>query len=226
VSDTDLFSPFVGHWVALRPAAGREAAPGAHAAGPGAGSPLVAMVTSTTGRAQLRLETDDLRVLHLKDRAVYAEPTTSATRLRVQGMLEVLADPAPPAVCVLTPFDHPGALERRQWVRVPTVLPVRVDESDGGDGDGDPIRTTTVDVSGGGVMLRDGISAKVGAWVTLALELPSGPVEVRAEVLGPRREDATRLRFLRLPESVHSRIVRHVFDIQIEARRGRRGASA
>jgi len=218
---TDLFGQFVGHWVALRPAAGREAMRDTGAAAASGGTAPVAMITSTMGRAQLRLETDDLRVLRLKDRAVYAEPTSSATRFRVQGMFEVLTEHPPPVVCVLTPFDHPGALERRQWVRVPTVVPVQID-CGGGIGDRDTVRTVSVDVSGGGIRLHDRIGVKVGTWVSLAIELPSGLVEVDAEVLEVRRDGATRLRFLRMPESVHSRIVRHVFDIQIAIRGGRR----
>jgi len=95
---------------------------------------MAAVVVDTLchhGRSQLRRETDAMRILHLEDGAVFAEPISNSALLRVQGTLEVLAYQPPSAVCVLTPFDQSGALERRQWIRVPTVLPVEIEARGG-----------------------------------------------------------------------------------------------
>jgi len=222
--DVDLFSVFVGHWVALRPAAGREALDGA-SNGPGQGKgPLMAAVVGTTDRSQLCLETDDMRVLDLNDRAVYAEPTSSATLFRVQGMLEVLAHAPPPASCRLKPFGHLGAFERRQWIRVPTVVPVAMTAFGSSGLERTVIHTASIDLSGGGIKLGSGLGITVGSQVTLVVELPAGSVEVGGQVLEIGREGVTRLRFLRMSESVYNRIVRHVFSTQIEIRiRSRNG---
>jgi len=159
-----------------------------------------------------------MRVMELNDRAVYAESSSSAALLRVQGMLEVLVHHPPPAVCVLTPFDQPGAIERRLWVRVRTELPVVIERRGSSDGDGCAIRTVSVDLSGGGIMLRAVSEGEVGSRIALAVELPSGLVAVEGEVLELGRDGVTRLRFLNMSESVRKRIVRHVFDVQMEIR--------
>ncbi len=215
--DTDLLNTFVGHAVELSPAAGRDAV---HRATRGA-PPLVAEIVGFTERSQLHLEGTDMRMVELDGRAVHLESTSSAALFRIQGMLEVLVEHPRPALGVLTPFDHPGAVERRQWARVPSLLPVELEIGRGG---GDAVvRTVSVDLSGGGIKLDAGAGVKVGSWVTLAIELPSGPVEVEAEVLQVSRDGTTSMRFLRMPESARRHIVRHVFQVQIELRRGSRG---
>lgn len=180
---------------------------------------MAAAVTGVTERSQLRLETHDVRVMDFKDRAVYAEVNSSLALLRVQGMLEVVAGDPPPTVCVLTPFDHPGAIERRQWVRVRTEVPVGIERRGGTDAEAGAIRTVSVDLSGGGIKLRAGFVGKVGSRITLAIELPSGPIDVDAEVLELGRHGVTRLRFVNMTESVRKRIFRHVFNVQRELRR-------
>jgi len=224
--EVDLFSAFVGHRVVLRPAAGREALGGSPNGADHGNPPLMATVMGTTDRSQLQLETDDLTVLHLNGRAVYAEPTSSATLFRVQGMFEVVAHHPPPAVCILSPFDHLGVLERRQWIRVPTVVPVTMTTGGSSGAERAVIHTVSIDLSGGGIKLSNGPGIKVGSQVTLSVELPVGSAEVDAQVLATGRDGVTRLRFLRMPESVHNRIVRHVFSAQIEIRRRSRNGDS
>lgn len=216
--DTELLNTFVGHSVELNAAAGREAV---HRARKGA-RPLVAEIVAITERSQLRLEGTDTRMLELDGRAVHLESTSSAALFRVQGMFEVLDQHPQSALGVLTPFDNPGSVERRQWARVPSLLSVQLESLRSSDGDG-AVRTVSVDLSGGGIKLDNGSGVKVGSWVTLAIELPSGPVEVEAEVLEVGGNGTTSLRFLRMPESARRQIVRHVFQVQIELRRGPRG---
>jgi hypothetical protein len=220
VLNPDLLNSFIGHPIELRPAAGKDAVRDKQTTAVRGGTRLVAAaVTGVTERLQLRLETNDVRIMDFKDRAVYAEVNSSLVLLRVQGMLEVLGGDPPPTVCVLTPFDHPGAIERRQWVRVRTELPVGIERRGRTDEDEGPIRTATVDLSGGGIKLRASFVGKVGSRITLALELPSGPVEVEAEVLELGRNGMIRLQFLNMTESVRKRVFRHVFDVQRKLRK-------
>jgi hypothetical protein len=213
-------SVIVGHRLALRPAVGDEAA-AATIQAEYWDRPVEAAVISTTGRSQLLLETDDRRVLELEERAVVAEASMSDALLRIQGMLELPGHHhGPSSVCMLSPFDSPQAVQRRAWVRVRTAVPVGITSGRGADGRPEHFRTVSFDLSGGGVKCRGEPGVGPGARVTLAIELPSGPVEVEGEVLGSGADGLTRLRFLRMPESVQARIVRHVFDVQLEGRRG------
>jgi c-di-GMP-binding flagellar brake protein YcgR len=158
---------------------------------------------------------------------VFAEFSSSEALFRVQGMLEVLIRNPAPVVCLLTPFETPEAVQRRQWVRVRTVLPVEVDcladdeaENDIIEGE-NVVRTVSLDLSGGGIRLRDGKGIEVGSELTMVVELPSGPIEVKGVVLEIQRNGDARVRFLNPPESARGRIVRHVFDVQMEIRRSR-----
>jgi len=225
VSDADIFSAFVGRWVELRPADRAGALRVTKTELQRWDRPLEVAVISRTGNSQLRLGTKDRRVLDLADRAVYAEFSSSEALFRVRGMLEIVDHHPPSTICMLMPFEHPEAIQRREWVRVRTVLPVEIATCKRSAGDGKVIRTTSVDVSGGGIKLRDGLGVGVGSKVILAVELPSGPVEIGAEVLEIEPDGATRLRFLKVPESARRRIVRHIFDAQIETRKNNRGSS-
>jgi c-di-GMP-binding flagellar brake protein YcgR len=164
------------------------------------------------------METGDTNVFELSDRAVYAECISSLALLRVQGGLEVLADRSvSPVICVLSPFDDPGAVERRQWVRVRCVVPVRIHTRDWQETgwDEEAVHTESIDLSGNGIKLGGGPEVTVGTTVTLVVELPTGPIRVKGEVLERAHDGVTRLGFLSMPEAATKRIVRHVFDVQM-----------
>jgi hypothetical protein len=226
VLDADFLKSFVDQGIELRPAAGRDAVrEGQKPSHRGGGLAVVATVTGTTERSQLRIETGDMNVLKLADRAVSAECISSLTLLRVQGGLEVLANGSPPpVVCVLSPFDDPGSIERRQWVRVRCVVPVRIHTRDSleSGSDEEAVQTESIDLSGNGIKLGTGPDVTVGATVTLVVELPTGPVTLKGEVLERRRDGVTRLGFLGMPEATRKRIIRHVFDVQMAHRRAAR----
>jgi hypothetical protein len=219
VLDDDFLRSFVGQGIQLRPAAGRDAVrEGQKASYRGGGLAVVATVTGTTERSQLRIETGDMNVFKLADRAVYAECISSLALLRVQGGLEVLANgPSPPVICVLSPFDDPSAVERRQWVRVRCVVPVQIHTRDWLETgwDEEAVHTESIDLSGNGIKLSTGPEVTVGATVTLVVELPTGPVKINGEVLERDHDGVTRLGFLAMPEAMRKRIVRHVFDVQM-----------
>jgi PilZ domain-containing protein len=206
----------------LSAAVGREAAREGLGALERSRTPAVsAVVVRMTEQSQLCIESDDLDVLKLGDRAVYAQPVSSATLFRIQGMFEILTYDPLPAECLLTPFAHDGVLERRQWIRVPTVLPVRLELAGNAHAGKMRIETTSVDLSGGGLKICDGPSAKDGLHVEVVIELPTGPIEVAAEVLETMPDGITRLRFVQMKESAYRRVVRHIFDVQRASRRAR-----
>ncbi len=220
--DEDFLRSFVGQGIELRPAAGRNAAREDQKASYRGGLAVVATVTGTTERSQLRIETDDMKVFELADRAVSAECISSLALLRVQGGLEVLANgPLPPVISVLSPFDHPGAVQRRQWARVRCVVPVRIHTRDWLETgwDEEAVHTESIDLSGNGIKVGTGPEVTVGTTVTLVVELPTGPVTVKGEVLERGDDGVTRLEFLRMPEAMRKRIVRHVFDVQMAHKR-------
>ena len=221
--DDDFLRSFVGQGIELRPAAGRDAVrEGQKASYRGGGLAVVATVTDMTERSQLRIETGDMNVFELADRAVYAECISSLALLRVQGGLEVLATgPVPPVICVLSPFDDPGAVERRQWVRVRCVVPVRIHTRDWFETgwDDEAVHTESIDLSGNGIKLGTGPEVTVGSTVTVVIELPTGPVKVKGEVLERGHDGVTRLGFLGMPEAMRKRIIRHVFDVQMAHRK-------
>jgi hypothetical protein len=211
---------FVGQRVDLSAAVGRDAArEGSRPSGGGHTSRVSAVVVRMTEQSQLCIESDDVEVMKLGDRAVYVRPVSSATLFRIQGMLEVLTYDPMPAECLLTPFSHDSMLERRQWIRVPTVLPVRIELKGTAHTGKMIIETTSVDLSGGGLKICEGPSSEDGLHVGVVIELPTGAIDVGAEVLETMADGVTRLRFVQMKESAYRRVVRHIFDVQREHRR-------
>lgn len=82
----DLLNSFIGHPIELRPAAGKDAVRDKQTTAVRGRTRLVAAaVTGVTERLQLRLETNDIRVMDFKDRAVYAEVNSSLVLLPRPG---------------------------------------------------------------------------------------------------------------------------------------------
>jgi PilZ domain len=210
MSEADVMNELVGRRIDLRPALGKDRRSAEWDV------PVRADAVSLTKRSQLRLRVTDPRISELGDRPVYGEFSSSEALFRVHGNLEILDTPSPPMVCLLTPYERPEMIQRRQWLRVKTELSVQVacpatEEA----------QMVSVDLSGGGVCLRGELEIDPGSELTLTVELPSGPATVEGEVVEVSREGILRVRFQRLPESARVRIVRHVFDVQLALRRGR-----
>jgi hypothetical protein len=211
--DDDVLDLLARRGVRLRPGVGDQAVPGTPERW---AEPVQVAVIGVTESWQLRLETDDERVVELRDRAVYAEFSSSEALFRIHGTLEVLTDRPLSTVCRLMPVAGPEVIQRREWLRVPTSLPVTLRYRDGGK----VMDTISIDLSGGGIQIRDGPGLGVGSTATLTIALPSGPVQVECEVVTFGADGAVKLRFLETPEVVSQRIVRHVFDVQLELRKG------
>jgi hypothetical protein len=190
----------------------------AHGVGPTADAPLHAVVLGVTDRSQLELTTADDRVLDLDWHDVHAETGSGSGTFRMLGTLEVVVHRPGATVCLLSPHSAGEVRPTREWLRVRTEVPVHIANLQGGSEEA-VVDTVSVDLSGGGIRLRDGTGLKVGATLTLLIELPSGQVEVDCQTVSQGHDGSAGLRFLRRPESVSQQIIRHVYDVQLAARR-------
>lgn len=128
--------------------------------------PLPATVEDAApGALVVALAVKDARVERLAGREVSVEYTTGRGIQRVSGTLAVTA--GRPEVVRVAVEGEAERIQRREWARVDAVVPVVVrgiDEPLGGE-------TTTLNLSGGGILIRD-------VW-----QLPLG-VDVRVELGG------------------------------------------
>ncbi len=190
--------------------------------GPGADAPVEGTVIGVTDRSQLELSTSDDRVLELDWHDVHAESGSGGGMFRMLATLEISAHRPGTTVCLLSPHTAGQVHQPREWLRVRTQVPVHVTNLVGGSGEDRVSETVSLDMSGGGVRLQDGTGLKVGATMTLLIELPSGRVEVDCQTVSVGRDGSAGLRFLRRPEAVSQQITRHVYDMQLGARRATR----
>lgn len=211
----------VGRWARLRPTDGEPVVrdgrglASATARDDAAASWVEVAVVSNLDDV-LRCETRDRRVLALAGRPVLVELGVEQAMVRVPGLVRVMIDHPLPVVLAVTasgPLEH---LQRREWVRARVTVPVvlAVDAHHGGA----TLRTATIDLSGGGARVRAPEVAEVGSPVSLTVWLPTGPIEVEGSVLEAGEEGA-RVAFVGVPEAVAKRLVRFVFDVQIQRQR-------
>ncbi len=154
---------------------------------------------------------------------------TGAELVRLVGTVHLIVTDRVPLIAAFRPQRPPEQLQRRQWVRVPTALPVRYRRGHvaglhlvgppGGSRHAGEASATAVDLSGGGVRLSGLAPVDPGTGLVLVLDLDSGPVEVEAEVLGRLADGTVRLRFVKVSEAVSQRIVRQVYAVQLRRRR-------
>jgi hypothetical protein len=121
-------------------------------------------------------------------------------------------------------FEAPRqAIQRRRHVRVNAELPVlmRVEESGT-----PPIRTHTLNVSGGGVEVLDKVDVPLGAAVELELRLPgeTTPIPIGGRVVRRARPHSKGVRIERMLASDQDRLIKFIFTRQRLELRGRRGA--
>lgn len=219
--DQHELGALVGRWAVLRPAdASAVVRPGSTTAGStsgGTGSDFVEVAVVSSLDRVLRCETRDRRAVALAGRLVLVEFGASEAMLRATGTVRVLVDRPLPVVLAVS---VPGAIEhlqRRQWVRARVTVPVEL-QADATHGGG-TVRTTTVDLSGGGARIRLVDAVAVGEEVCLVLWLPDGPVEVHGVVLEDSDGQTARVAFAQVAEAVSKKLVRFVFDIQVRQHR-------
>jgi len=165
----------------------------------------------------LHMECTDARILELDRRAVVIEFQSGGQIVPLEGSLEIMR-PAPPYLVAVHPLAVPDTLQRRNWIRVPTTVAVRLADADAPPGAEVWHATTTRDLSPGGVCLSTVGDLRVGQRLRLDLRLASGQLELLGQVLDVVLDGTTRIGFLGVSESDQQRLLRH--HVELQAARG------
>jgi c-di-GMP-binding flagellar brake protein YcgR len=120
-------------------------------------------------------------------------------------------------------------IQRRHYFRAKTTVPVELTGNtiSGSDKPGEVhfFRTTTYDLSGGGISIRSEASVQVGTVLECKLALPDGQPPIKAPVRVVNCDPAAvhkekqlnriGMSFLVISEAERTRIVRHLFKVQM-----------
>jgi c-di-GMP-binding flagellar brake protein YcgR len=182
------------------------------------GVALIGWPTHAGIRAPLR-ENDRLSLTYVEESGVYR-----LTGRVVQRVFEPL-----PLIRVL-PDGELERVQRREYVRVPAMLEVRLFARVVTTATGDEeasvnmISTRTVNISGGGILIHHSVSPKLGSIYETKLRLPGEkePLQITAKVvrsesvLDPVRGTyyAVGFAFIQIPEGIRRRLVNFVFRFQ------------
>ena len=173
----------------------------------------------------LKLESDDPQIAELDGRPVTVERRSRGAVLRAEGRLSVLIREPVPLVLSVGIVDGPVEVQRRDWLRVHAKVPVTVVCHDADK----PlmVRSTTLDLSPGGCLVAPvkGLDElDRGGAVELQIDLPTEPVVTDAVIVRSSPSEGIAFRFVGVPEAVTGCLTRYVFQLQLAARRPRRGS--
>jgi c-di-GMP-binding flagellar brake protein YcgR len=181
---------------------------------------LPATVESVGGGSLIAvLAVPDNRVHRLAGSEVTVEWTTSRGIQRFLGKLEL--DPGRAEVLRVALHGDVERIQRREWARIEAVVPVRVrgiDEDIGGE-------TTTLNISGGGVLVKDLWDLPLGLDVRIELTPEAGAEPIRAlgRVIREAAKDQKGVRIDDIGRDDEERLVRLVRDRERAALRMARG---
>jgi PilZ domain len=136
------------------------------------------------------VEADDARTMTLalavrpdrpmsryRDQPAMVELTTARGVRQMHGLID--PDAGHPEVLHVRRTGQEDVIQRRDWVRVEAVVPVKVVIT---DPNGKAFETSTVNLSGGGLLLRDPVGLDLGA--VLAIEILPDPDAPAIPVVG------------------------------------------
>jgi PilZ domain len=171
------------------------------------------------GALVLALAVGDARVARLAGSEVSVEHATGRGINRFAGTLS-LDGPSAERLRVHVEGDA-ERIQRREWARVDAVLPVSVrgiDEQIGGD-------TQTLNLSGGGLLVRDPWNMPLGIDVRVELQVESGaePISALGRVVRAPAPDAKGIRIDSIAREDSERLVRLVRERELAALRMSRG---
>lgn len=177
----------------------------------------------TVGVAEtaLRAESADPRVLGLDGRSVTAEFHQPDRLFRLVAQVDIMIRDSMPYVLAIRPMTGPEEVQRRNWVRVHTVVPLAIRLPGGGAGTPTKAVTETIDLSAGGARIMPVAGLDPGMHVAVSVSIDTGDEELEADVL-EATESAARLRFTDVSEGASTRITKHVFDAMMASRRAAR----
>lgn len=174
--------------------------------------------TTEPGAVVLVLAVGDARVKRLGGAEVAVEHATGRGINRFNGTLE-LNDSRPEQLRVVLSGDS-ERIQRREWARVEATLPVSVkgiDEPVGGE-------TVTLNISGGGVLVKDPWKMPLGTDVRVDLEVEPGVrIQALGRVVREPAPDQKGIRIDSIGREDSERLVRLVRERELAALRMSRG---
>jgi hypothetical protein len=174
--------------------------------------------TTEPGAVVLVLAVDDNRVKRLAGADVAVEHATGRGINRFNGTLE-LNDRRPEQLRVVLSGDS-ERIQRREWARVEATLPVTVkgiDEPVGGE-------TVTLNISGGGILVKDPWKMPLGIDVRVELEVePGAKIHALGRVVREPAPDQKGIRIDSIGREESERLVRLVRERELAALRMSRG---
>jgi c-di-GMP-binding flagellar brake protein YcgR len=174
--------------------------------------------TTEPGVVVLVLAVDDNRVRRLGGAEVAVEHATGRGINRFNGTLE-LNDRRPEQLRVVLSGDS-ERIQRREWARVEATLPVTVkgiDEPVGGE-------TVTLNISGGGILVKDPWKMPLGIDVRVELEVePGAKIHALGRVVREPAPDQKGIRIDSIGREESERLVRLVRERELAALRMSRG---
>jgi hypothetical protein len=174
--------------------------------------------TTEPGVVVLVLAVDDNRVRRLGGAEVAVEHATGRGINRFNGTLE-LDDRRPEQLRIVLSGDS-ERIQRREWARVEATLPVTVkgiDEPVGGE-------TVTLNISGGGILVKDPWNMPLGIDVRVELEVePGAKIQALGRVVREPAPDQKGIRIDSIGREESERLVRLVRERELAALRMSRG---
>ncbi len=174
--------------------------------------------TTEPGAVVLVLAVGDARVKRLGGAEVAVEHATGRGINRFNGTLE-LDDSRPEQLRVVLSGDS-ERIQRREWARVEATLQVSVkgiDEPVGGE-------TVTLNISGGGILVKDPWKMPLGIDVRVALEVEPGvTIQALGRVVREPAPDQKGIRIDSIGREDSERLVRLVRERELAALRMSRG---
>lgn len=174
--------------------------------------------TTEPGAVVLVLAVGDARVQRLGGAEVAIEHATGRGINRYNGTLE-LDDSRPEQLRVVLSGDS-ERIQRREWARVEATLQVSVkgiDEPVGGE-------TVTLNISGGGILVKDPWKMPMGIDVRVALEVEPGvTIQALGRVVREPAPDQKGIRIDSIGREDSERLVRLVRERELAALRMSRG---
>ena len=174
--------------------------------------------TTEPGAVVLVLAVGDARVKRLGGSEVAIEHATGRGINRYNGTLE-LDDSRPEQLRVVLSGDS-ERIQRREWARVEATLQVSVkgiDEPVGGE-------TVTLNISGGGILVKDPWKMPLGIDVRVALEVEPGvTIQALGRVVREPAPDQKGIRIDSIGREDSERLVRLVRERELAALRMSRG---
>src|SRR3954469_3369559 len=171
------------------------------------------------GAIVLVLAVKDARVSRLAGTEVAVEYKTGRGIQRFGGILQL--DAARPEQLRVVMQGEAERIQRREWARIDAILPIKVkgiDEPVGGD-------TQTLNVSGGGVLVKDKWNMPLGIDVRIELQAEPGAEPIRAlgRVVRVAGTDEKGVRIDSISREDEERLVRLVRERELAALRMSRG---